>query len=80
MARAVLGMMSASITRITVRKQLAAMGCERFEIGILQQIGRMLIRTVSSPKHLREKVSEDEEFDDRERNSEKAGGAGNRCR
>jgi len=51
MARAVLGMMSASITRITVRKQLAAMVCERFEIGILQQSGRMLISTVSSPKH-----------------------------
>ena len=51
MARAVLDMMSASITRITVRKQLAAMACERFEIGILQQSGRTLIRTVSSPKH-----------------------------
>jgi len=44
MVREVLGMMSASITRITVRKQLAAMACERFEIGILQQSGRMLIR------------------------------------
>jgi hypothetical protein len=64
MARAVLGMMNASITRITVRKQVAAMACERFEIGILQQIGRMLIRTVSSPKHLREEVSEDEEVND----------------
>jgi len=27
------------------------MACERFEIGILQQSGRMLIRTVSSSKH-----------------------------
>ena len=36
--------MSASITRIAARSQLAAMACERFEIGILQQSGRMLIR------------------------------------
>ena len=31
--------MSASITRSIVRKQLCAMGCERFEIGVLR-IGR----------------------------------------
>jgi hypothetical protein len=37
--------MSASITRSAVRKQLSAMGCELFEIGVLYQDARMLLRT-----------------------------------
>jgi hypothetical protein len=37
--------MSASITRSAVRKQLSAMGCKLFEIGVLYQDGRMLLRT-----------------------------------
>ena len=36
--------MSASITRVAARRQLAAMGCDYFDIGILQQTGRMLLR------------------------------------
>jgi len=36
--------MSASITRSVVRKQLCATGCELFEIGILRQDGRVLLR------------------------------------
>jgi DNA primase RepB-like protein len=36
--------MSASITRIAARNQLAAMGCACFDIGVLQQSGRMLLR------------------------------------
>jgi len=36
--------MSASITRSVVRKQLCAMGCELFDLGILQHDGRMLLR------------------------------------
>ena len=37
-------MMSASISRIAVRNQLAAMRCDSFDIGVLQQSGRMLLR------------------------------------
>jgi len=37
-------MMSASITSIVVRKQLAAMGCDRFDIGVLLPNARMLLR------------------------------------
>jgi hypothetical protein len=36
--------MSASITRSVIRKQFSAMGCELFEIGVLHQKGRMLLR------------------------------------
>jgi hypothetical protein len=36
--------MSASITRSLVTKQLSAMGCERFDVGILNRNGRMLLR------------------------------------
>ena len=37
--------MSTSITRSVVRKQLSAMGCELFEIGVLYQDARMLLRS-----------------------------------
>ena len=37
--------MSASTTQSVVRKQLCAMGCELFEIGILRIDGRMLLRS-----------------------------------
>ena len=37
--------MSASITQSVVRKQLCAMGCELFEIGVLRSDGRMLLRS-----------------------------------
>jgi hypothetical protein len=37
--------MSASVTRSVVRKQLCAMGCELFEIGVLRMDGRMLLRS-----------------------------------
>ena len=37
--------MRASITRSVVRKQLCAMGCELFEIGVLRSDGRMLLRS-----------------------------------
>jgi hypothetical protein len=36
--------MSASITRSIVAKQLSAMGCQRFDVGILHRNGRMLLR------------------------------------
>ena len=36
--------MSASITRSVVRKQLCAMCCKSFDIGVLYQHGRMLLR------------------------------------
>ncbi len=36
--------MSASITDIAARRQLAAMRCDAFDIGVLQQSGRMLLR------------------------------------
>ena len=36
--------MSASITRSIVAKQLVAMGCQRFDVGILHRNGRMLLR------------------------------------
>lgn len=44
--------MSASTTRSVVRKQLCAMGCELFEIGILQQDGLMLLRSCWSAKQI----------------------------
>jgi hypothetical protein len=37
--------MSASVTRSVVRKQLCAMGCELFEIGVLRMDSRMLLRS-----------------------------------
>jgi len=37
--------MSASTTQSVVRKQLRAMGCELFEIGVLRMDGRMLLRS-----------------------------------
>ena len=37
--------MSASTTQSVVRNQLCAMGCELFEIGVLQMDGRMLLRS-----------------------------------
>ena len=37
--------MSVSTTQSVVRKQLCAMGCELFEIGVLQMDGRMLLRS-----------------------------------
>jgi hypothetical protein len=36
--------MNASITSIVVRKQLAAMGCDRFDIGVLLPNAWMLLR------------------------------------
>jgi hypothetical protein len=36
--------MSSDITRCQVRRQLAAMGCDYFEIGVLRADGRMLLR------------------------------------
>jgi hypothetical protein len=44
--------MSASPTSSLVHKQLAAMGCELFEIGILRQSGPMLLRSDWSPAHI----------------------------
>jgi RepB DNA-primase from phage plasmid len=37
--------MHTSITRSVVRKQLCAMGCELFEIGVLRMDGQMLLRS-----------------------------------
>src|SRR5579859_3147677 len=37
--------MPTSITISVVRKQLCAMGCELFEIGVLRMDGRMLVRS-----------------------------------
>ena len=37
--------MSASTTQSVVRKQLCAMGCKLFEIGVLRMDGRMLLRS-----------------------------------
>jgi hypothetical protein len=37
--------MSASTTQSVIRKQLCAMGCELFEIGVLRMDGRMLLRS-----------------------------------
>ena len=37
--------MSASTTQSVVRKQLCAMGCELFEIGVLHRDGPMLLRS-----------------------------------
>jgi len=37
--------MSVSTTQSVVRKQLCAMGCELFEIGVLRMDGRMLLRS-----------------------------------
>jgi hypothetical protein len=37
--------MSASITKSVVAKQLRAMGCELFEIGVLHRDGRMVLRS-----------------------------------
>jgi len=36
--------MSASVTLNAMRRQIAAMGCERFDIGVLRPDGRMLLR------------------------------------
>ena len=37
--------MSASTTQSVVRKQLCAMGCKLFEIGVLRMDDRMLLRS-----------------------------------
>src|SRR5260370_12746766 len=44
--------MSDSITRITARRQLAAIGSESFDIGVLRQSGRMLLRERWSAEHV----------------------------
>jgi len=44
--------MSSSITRSVVRKQLRAMGCELFDIGILHPDGRMFLRAGWSVEHI----------------------------
>jgi hypothetical protein len=44
--------MSASTTQSVVRKQLCAMGCELFEIGVLRMDGRMLLRSGWSSDHI----------------------------
>jgi hypothetical protein len=49
--------MSALITRIVVRKQLAAMACDRFEIGVLLQSGRMLLREGWSADRIAESLN-----------------------
>ena len=36
--------MKGSITQIAVQRQLLAMGCDTYDIGILQSNGRMLLR------------------------------------
>ena len=36
--------MNASITRTAIQRQLAAMGCDAYDIGVLQTGGRMLLR------------------------------------
>jgi hypothetical protein len=36
--------MSASVTLNAIRRQIAAMGCERFDIGVLRPDGKMLLR------------------------------------
>src|SRR6266851_10014075 len=46
------GTMSDSITRITARRQLAAIGSESFDIGVLRQSGRMLLRERWSAEHV----------------------------
>jgi hypothetical protein len=50
--RAGVGTMSDSITSITARRQLAAMGSESFDIGVLRQSGRMLLRERWSAEHV----------------------------
>src|SRR5690349_7483416 len=44
--------MSASTTRSVVSRQLRAMSCELFEIGVLRQEGRMLLRGGSSAEQI----------------------------
>ena len=40
--------MKGSITQIAVRRQLVAMGCDAYDIGVLQSGGRMLLREARS--------------------------------
>lgn len=42
--------MSSSIAKSAVRNQLAAMGCDRFEVGILRNSGTMLLRKWAPPQ------------------------------
>ncbi|MHB8384765.1 MAG: hypothetical protein ACYDC3_20810 [Candidatus Binataceae bacterium] len=44
--------MNASITIIAVRNQLAGMGCDRFDIGVLRPNARMLLREGWSPDQI----------------------------
>ena len=49
--------MSASVTRSIVAKQLSAMGCQRFDVGILHRDGRMLLREGWSAERIDAAVS-----------------------
>jgi hypothetical protein len=44
--------MSASITRSVVSKQLSAMSCELYEIGVFRQDGGMLLRSGCSVEQI----------------------------
>jgi hypothetical protein len=48
--------MSSDITRSQVRRQLAAMACYRFDIGILRPDGRMLLRETWTVSQIEEAV------------------------
>jgi hypothetical protein len=49
--------MSASITRSIVAKQLSAMSCQRFDVGILNRDGRMLLREGWNAKRIEAAIS-----------------------
>src|SRR4029077_13048300 len=46
--------MSSDITRSQVRRQLAAMACDYFDIGILRADGRMLLREARTASQIEE--------------------------
>ena len=48
--------MSTDITRSQVRRQLAAMACDYFDIGILRPDGRMLLREAWTVRQIEEAV------------------------
>src|ERR1700693_971462 len=48
--------MSGDITRSQVRRQLAAMACDYFDIGILRPDGRMLLREARTFRQVEEKI------------------------
>jgi RepB DNA-primase N-terminal domain len=48
--------MSSDITRSQVRRQLAAMACDYFDIGILRPDGRMLLREASTVSQIDQKT------------------------